>query len=82
MTDPRRREPAINRALKSLGLPPLLTGDYDPEDQPPMSRDTARLIVAAGALLVLLGLLALGAGIHDHLAPIHLQQPAQILALS
>jgi hypothetical protein len=80
MTDPRRREPAINRALKALGLPPLLTGDYDPDPEP-MPRGRARAIVAAGALLFLLGLLCLGS-IHDHLAPIHIQQPAQILALS
>jgi hypothetical protein len=46
VTDPgkRRREPAINRALRALGLPPLLTGDYDEEE--PMSERKAVFIVA------------------------------------
>jgi hypothetical protein len=44
-TNPRRRDPAINSALRTLGLPPLLTGDYD-EDAEPMSQRKAVLIVA------------------------------------
>jgi len=43
---PRRRDPAINRALRALGLPPALTGDYD-EDPEPMGRDKAWAIVAS-----------------------------------
>ena len=41
---PRRRDPAINRALRALGLPPALTGDYD-EDPEPMGRLTAALLI-------------------------------------
>jgi hypothetical protein len=68
-TDPRRRDPAINRALRALGLPPLLTGDYD-EDPESMSRGTAKLIFAATLLAGFVGI-AMAAGIHDHLG--HLQ---------
>jgi hypothetical protein len=66
---PRRREPAINRAMRALGLPPLLTGDY--EDEPAMSRDTAWAIVAAYTALYtpLLGVLVFAALRYHHSFP-------------
>jgi hypothetical protein len=45
--DPRRRDPAINWALRALNLPPLLTGSEPDPDAEPMSRGKAALIVAA-----------------------------------
>ena len=51
MSDDREpRDPAINRALKALGLPPLLSGDYDPDPEP-MSERKAVFIVAGWAAL-------------------------------
>jgi hypothetical protein len=68
-TDPRRRDPAINRALRALGLPPLLTGDYD-EDPEPMNWRTAQAIVVFYGLAFGFGLLCIGA-LHDHLHVLH-----------
>ena len=44
-TDPRRREPAINRALRAFGRGPLIQTDAAP-DAEPMGRLRAALLIA------------------------------------
>ena len=68
-TDPRRRDPAINRALRALNLPPLLTGDYD-EDPEPMSRGDAISLIAVYVLVFGFGIVC-AAMMNDHLGTIH-----------
>jgi hypothetical protein len=45
VTDPRRRDPAINRALRAWHLPPVIQNGT-PEDPEPMGRLKAALLIA------------------------------------
>jgi len=45
VTDPRRREPLINRALRTWHLPPVIRADV-PEEPEPMGRPRAALLIA------------------------------------
>jgi hypothetical protein len=46
MTDPRRRDPAINRALRTFHLQPLIQADTPDEDAEPMSKGKAAALIA------------------------------------
>ena len=44
-TDPRRRDPAINRALRAWNLPPVNRADAPDEDAEQMGRVKAALLI-------------------------------------
>jgi hypothetical protein len=77
--DPRRREPAINRALRALNLPPLLSGDYD-EDPEPMGRRDAISLIAVYVLVFGFGIVC-AAMMHDHLGTLYFGHTQNFLAL-
>jgi hypothetical protein len=75
--NPRRPDPAINRAL---GLPPLLTGEYDEDPEPPMGQGNAALLIAVYVLVFGFGIVCVAAT-HDHLGTLHLGHTQNFLAL-